>query len=63
MERYVFRDLTAPDRITITLLWKSNEMPDEAIRNRDMAAFRAELADVLDWSTAEIAHNEGLLYT
>ncbi|HLI88925.1 MAG TPA: helix-turn-helix domain-containing protein [Ktedonobacteraceae bacterium] len=63
MERYVFRNLTDPDRVTITLLWKSNEMPDEAIRDRDMAAFRAELADVLDWDTAEIAHNEGLLYT
>jgi excisionase family DNA binding protein len=63
MERYIFRNLAASDSITITLLWKSNEMPDETVRNRDLAAFRAELADVLDWNTEEIIHNEGLLYT
>jgi len=38
-------------------------MPDEATRERDFAAFKAELADVLNWETAQISTEEGIIYT
>ncbi len=38
-------------------------MPDEAAREQALAAFKAELADVLDWETAQISTKEGIIYT
>jgi len=38
-------------------------MLDEASRERDFAVFKAELADVLDWDTAQINSKEGIIYT
>jgi excisionase family DNA binding protein len=63
MARYILKSSTTPDLVTISLLWKSNEIPNEQIRQRDLEAFKAEFASVLDWETARIEENEGLLYT
>jgi len=38
-------------------------MPDEATRQRNLEAFKAELTDVLNWETAEISLREGIIYT
>jgi hypothetical protein len=38
-------------------------MPDEATRKRNLAVFKSELADVLDWDTALISTKEGIIYT
>jgi len=38
-------------------------MPDKASRERDFAVFKEELADVLDWDTAQINSKEGIIYT
>ncbi len=61
--RYVLKDRTAPDTVSIWLVWKDNEMPDEAARQQELEAFKAELADVLDWETARYSEKEGIIYT
>ncbi len=49
--------------MSIWLIWKDTEMPDEAIRERNLDTFKAELADMLDWETAEFSIKEGIIYT
>jgi len=63
LERYIFRDSMSPATVSIWLIWKDTEMPDEAIREQAFAAFKAELADVLNWETAQISTKEGIIYT
>jgi excisionase family DNA binding protein len=63
MARYILKSSTMPGTITISLFWKSNEIPSEQIRQRDLEAFKAEFATVLDWETARVEEHEGLLYT
>jgi excisionase family DNA binding protein len=62
-ERFVFKDSAMPDLITIQLLWKDNEMPDAATREKEFEAFKAAFDDVLEWETAEVSYNEGIIYT
>ncbi|MEO7020711.1 MAG: helix-turn-helix domain-containing protein, partial [Ktedonobacteraceae bacterium] len=52
MQRYIFVHSDNPDAITIQLIWKDTELPDETTLQRDLETFRAEFADLLDWQTA-----------
>jgi len=61
--RYVLLDRASPDTVTIWLVWKDSEMPDQDTHERELTAFRAELADVLDWDTAQISDKDGIIYT
>src|SRR5579884_3392899 len=45
MQRYVFEDEAHPSTLTISLIWKDTELPDEATIQQDLVAFQAELAD------------------
>lgn len=63
IQRYVFKDDVSPAVISILLIWKDTEMPEEEAREKNLAAFQAELADVLDWETAQITTKEGIIYT
>ncbi|WP_165423330.1 helix-turn-helix domain-containing protein [Ktedonosporobacter rubrisoli] len=63
IQRYIFEDEDAPASVQIWLVWKSNELPDTATHEQELAALQAELADVLDWDTAQFSHLHGLLYT
>src|SRR6266567_5312254 len=45
------------------LIWKSTEMPDEAARKHDLELFQEELADVLEWETAQYSTNEAIMHT
>jgi len=63
IERYIFKENTTRASVNIWLIWKDTEMPDEAVREQAFAAFKAELADVLDWETAHISTKEGIIYT
>jgi quinol monooxygenase YgiN len=63
MGRYIFKNAQDPELVMILLLWKNNEMPDEVTQRRDLEAFKADFADVLDWEHAETSYDEGLLYT
>ena len=61
--RYLIKGDEAITCVHIALLWKDTDMPDEATRQQDLAAFQHELADVLDWESASTTTNETLLYT
>jgi excisionase family DNA binding protein len=61
--RYILKDSPSFTTLSIWLVWKDTEMPDEATRERDFVAFKAELADALDWETVKISTNEGIIYT
>lgn len=63
IQRYVFKEDIFPPTVSILLVWKDTEMPDEATRERNLALFKAELADVLDWDTARMSTKEGIIYT
>ena len=63
IHRYIFQDDSSPPTVSIWLVWKDTEMPDDATRERDLKAFQAELADVLDWGTAKVSTKEGIIYT
>src|SRR5438874_1728864 len=51
--RYILKDSSSFTTLSIWLVWKDTEMPDEATRERDFVAFKAELADALDWETVK----------
>jgi excisionase family DNA binding protein len=61
--RYIMKKNAELTSVKILLIWKSTEMPDEEVRQQHLAAFQAELADVLDWETAEIETNEAIIHT
>jgi excisionase family DNA binding protein len=63
IQRFVFKDSSPLATITILLVWKETEMPDEAAREQALAAFKVELADVLAWDTARYTTKEGIIYT
>ncbi|MBE3561218.1 MAG: helix-turn-helix domain-containing protein [Ktedonobacteraceae bacterium] len=61
--RSIARSRTEPGEVVIVLTWRGTLMPDEATRQQQLEAFRRELADVLDWSTARSEEAEVLLHT
>src|SRR3989442_2128329 len=63
MARYILRERASCSSVSIWLIWKDTEMPDEETRGEELAAFKAELADVLDWGTALQSTKEGIIYT
>lgn len=63
MIRVIWQNDEHPDRVTLLLVWKDNEMPGEETRRRELEAFQRDFADVLDWDTAQIKHGNVLLST
>jgi len=63
MQRYIFEDEENPANVTISLIWKDTEMPDETAVQQDLVAFREELANVLDWETAEYTIKRAIIHT
>ncbi len=63
MQRYVFEDEANPAMVAISLIWKDTELPDEAMLQEDLAAFREELGDVLDWETAQYSIKRAIIHT
>ena len=61
--RYAIKGDAALTTVQFWLIWKDTEMPDEMTRQKDLAAFQAELADVLDWETAQYSINEVIIHT
>jgi excisionase family DNA binding protein len=61
--RYIVKNDAELNSVKILLIWKSTEMPDEQARQQHLAAFQAELADVLDWEAAQVEMNEAIIHT
>ncbi len=57
--RYVGRNLEKLAEVVIVLLWRSVGLPAQEQREMALAALRADLADVCDWTTALV--DEGLV--
>jgi len=61
--RYIIKGNDALTALRVLLVWKDTEMPEEAIRQQDLAAFQEEMADVLDWESAQYYTNEAIIHT
>ena len=63
MHRYVFEEDTEPKHVVISLIWKDTEMPDESAIQQELKPLQAELADVLDWDTAQYTTKQAIIHT
>ncbi len=63
MQRYVFEEDAEPKNLIISLIWKDTEMPDESAIQQDLKPLQAELADVLDWDTAQYTTKQAIIHT
>ncbi|GHO75242.1 hypothetical protein KSD_30130 [Ktedonobacter sp. SOSP1-85] len=61
--RYIIKGNDELTALQILLIWKDTEMPEEPTRQDDLAAFQEEMADVLDWRTAQYDTNEAIIHT
>ena len=61
--RYVIKGDQKLATIHVLLIWKDIEMPDEATQQQYLTLFQEELADVLDWDTAQYNTNETIIHT
>jgi excisionase family DNA binding protein len=50
--RYILGSNRQPDLVEMIFIWRSSVMPDEAVRQQALEAFRQALDDVVDWTTA-----------
>ena len=63
MQRYIFEEEAEPKYLVISLIWKDTEMPDESVIQQDLKPLQAELADVLEWSSAQFTTKRAIIYT
>jgi excisionase family DNA binding protein len=63
VNRFVSLDNASPASVTIQLVWKSSDMPDEAMREQELAHFKEYLQDVLDWNSAQYTEGVVLIHT
>jgi excisionase family DNA binding protein len=63
MQRFVFEEDAEPKYVVITLIWKDTEMPDESAIQQELKPLQAELADVLDWGTAQYTTKQAIIHT
>ena len=61
--RYIVQGDERLSCVHMILVWKTTEMPDEAARQEYLAAFQAELRDLLDWNTAQVQTNQAIIHT
>jgi hypothetical protein len=61
--RYVLKGDKKLTTLHFFLVWKDTDTPDEETRRRDLTALKDELADVLDWRTAQEHTDEVILHT
>src|SRR5260370_17292155 len=63
MQRYVFEEDAEPKNLIISLICKYTEMPDESATQHNLNPLQAELADVLDWDTAQYTTKQAIIHT
>lgn len=63
INRLISLDDSQNATVTIQLVWKSGEIPDEEERQQDFEAFKMELNDVLDWESAQSRTGKAIIHT
>lgn len=61
--RYVVKGNPELTMVHIFLIWKDTEMPKESDRQQSLKSFEEELADLLEWGTAQYTTHDALMYT
>lgn len=61
--RYVVGDDAISEQVQIILVWRGTVMPDETIRQQELDMLKQELADLLDWNTAQYKHGKVFMHT
>jgi excisionase family DNA binding protein len=61
--RYFSSSEITPGKVSIILIWRGTVMPDDRTRREALEVFQHELADVLDWSTAQYDNSTVLMHT
>lgn len=61
--RYISLNNTSPVSVTIQLVWRNNDLPDDTIRELEITAFKENLADLLHWQTARYTEGVALIHT
>ena len=61
--RYIIWNKTHPGALEILLIWRSTTMPEETDRAEALDKFQRDLADVLDWDTAQYNNGQVLMHT
>ncbi|GHO65554.1 hypothetical protein KSC_044460 [Ktedonobacter sp. SOSP1-52] len=61
--RYISLDETSPLSVTIQFVWKQTDMPTQEIQEQELAGFKVELGEVLDWNTAQYINGTVLIHT
>jgi excisionase family DNA binding protein len=61
--RLIVESETIPDQVEISLIWRQAVMPSNTEREQALEDFRQELADVLDWNTAQYNNGRVLMHT
>lgn len=63
VSRFIRRSEAYPERIEISLVWRSTAAPPKEGREKQLRALQEELKEVLNWDTAEYDHGPVLLHT
>lgn len=63
MQRYISIDQSNPVRISILLIWKDTELPDQAALQDDLEVFKADFAGLLDWGSARTTTAQAIAHT
>ena len=63
VSRFVIKSNTIPDRVEITLIWRSSVAPTKEMQEQALDEFQHILSDVLDWNTAQYNYGQVLMHT
>ncbi len=61
--RYVIKEETNPAFVSILLIGKKKDLPDRKVQEEALVAFKAVLADVVDWNTAQFIEGTTIIHT
>ena len=61
--RFIALSDQRPDEVQILLVWRGARIPNSEEREADLAALRAELAEIVDWETARYETSHVLMHT
>lgn len=64
MQRYIcLVDQSEPVRVSILLIWKDTEVPDESIMEQSLEHFKSDFAHLLDWEQARTILAQAVAHT